>query len=409
MGYTYADAHPPDAPRPYHPTNDGSGGRTTTTPTTPTTFTPIITRHRNTTPVPPPPPRTKDARVPRAEAWTLARRASEGAWAPRAEHFADGVAAGARAEKMRKKQAYQRDLELQIAEKARRKAAEKLAQQELDSGTLARRRASDPWRPVSRGRGAGRAHGVLVGPSGRVGCASPGYGDDRQSGQSVPSYGEPSIAYHGAVVPESRLVPEAPSSPADARACPATAASRRRASEPQPLAGGPGGAAPVGSRGGAFARGHEDMHPAELGAKSRARATRLQPRRCARAIERARKEEGEGAARGRREAADQRRLAIEQERLREAFEREQAIERAKAEGRMRAEEEAFQAAAEKRRERKLVDMPEPRRAAAARRRGGGSVALSGAAFGSRARRPASGRGASPPPPRGPTPAGAALS
>ena len=138
------------------------------------------------------------------------------------------------------------------------------------------------------------------------------------------------------------------------------------------------------------------MHPAELEAKSRARDELQHALRMQIEEKRARKEE-EKARREAEEAADQRRLAIEQEKLREAFEREQAIERAKAEERMRAEEEAFQAAAEKRRERKLVDMPEPRDARAARRRGGGGVALSGADPGSRARRPASGRGASPSP------------
>ena len=98
-------------------------------------------------------------------------------------------------------------------------------------------------------------------------------------------------------------------------------------------------------------------------------------------------------------------MAIEQERLREAFEREQAIERAKAEAAHARGGGGVQAAAEKRRERKLVDTArsrEARRRRAATRRGG--VALSGAAFGSRARRPAS--AAAPPPPRGPTPAGA---
>ena len=114
------------------------------------------------------------------------------------------------------------------------------------------------------------------------------------------------------------------------------------------------------------------MHPAELEAKSRAR-DELQHALRARKSKKARAEGGgEGAARGGGGGGPARRLAIEQERLREAFEREQAIERAKAEERMRAEEEAFQAAAEKRRERKLVDMPEPRdarrRRAATRRR-----------------------------------------
>ena len=118
--------------------------------------------------------------------------------------------------------------------------------------------------------------------------------------------------------------------------------------EPQPLAGGPADAAPVqrlARR--AFARGHEDMHPAERRGEGRAR-DELQPRSCG-TIERKRARKGEGRRRGarRRRRRTSGAWRSEQERLREAFEREQVIQaRAKAEERMRAEEEAFQAAAE---------------------------------------------------------------
>ena len=403
MGYTYADAHPPDAPRPYHPTNDGS------VRTYDDDAHDAHDVHANHHEAPQHDPRSaaasahQNARVPRGS--LDARAPSErGYVGPPGGHFADGVAAGARAEKMRKKQAYQRDLELQIAEKARRKAAEKLAQQELDSRDARAAMRHDPWGPVSRGRGGGGAPMAYSSAPPDASGARPGYDDDRQSGQSVPSYGEPSIAYHGAVVPESRDSYPTQIVPGGRAGVPGHGRFAASASNPNPSPGGPASAAPVGSRGGAFARGHEDMHPAELEAKSRARDELQHALRAQIEEKRARKEE-EKARREAEEAADQRRLAIEQERLREAFEREQAIERAKAEERMRAEEEAFQAAAEKRRERKLVDMPEPRDAPPPR----GDEAEEASRFPARLSDHAHAGpppAAAPPPPRGPTPAGA---
>jgi hypothetical protein len=398
MGYTYADAHPPDAPRPYHPTTDG-GSRAYDDDAHD-----AHDVHANHHETPQHDPRSaaasahQNARVPRGS--LDARAPSErGYVGPPGGHFADGVAAGARAEKMRKKQAYQRDLELQIAEKSRRKAAEKLAQQELDSRDARAAMRHDPWGPVSRGRGGGgapmaHARGADEYRPPDASGARPGYDDDRQS---VPSYGEPSTAYHGA--PESRDSYPTQIVPGGRAGVPGHGRFAASASNPNPSPGG--GAAPVGSRGGAFARGHEDMHPAELEAKNRARDELQHALRMQIEEKRARKEE-EKARREAEEAADQRRLAIEQERLREAFEREQAIERAKAEERMRAEEEAFQAAAEKRRERKLVDMPEPRGAPPPR-----GEAEEASRFPTYRRlRPGPPPAAAPPPPRGPTPAGA---
>lgn len=396
MGYTYADAHPPDAPRPYHPTNDGS------VRTYDDDAHDVHDVHANHHEAPQHDPRSAAASAHQNA--SVHRAPSErGYVGPPGGHFADGVAAGARAEKMRKKQAYQRDLELQIAEKARRKAAEKLAQQELDSRDARAAMRHDPWGPVSRGRGGGGAPMAYSSAPPDAPGARPGYDDDRQSGQSVPSYGEPSTAYP-VVAPESRDSYPTQIVPGGRAGVPGHGRFAASASNPNPSSAPPASAAPVLSRGGAFARGHEDMHPAELEAKSRARDELQHALRMQIEEKRARKEE-EKARREAEEAADQRRLAIEQEKLREAFEREQAIERAKAEERMRAEEEAFQAAAEKRRERKLVDMPEPRDAPPPR----GDEAEEASRFPARipdyahAGPPPA---AAPPPPRGPTPAGA---
>ena len=145
MGYTYADAHPPDAPRPYHPTNDGS------------VRTYDDDAHDAHDAQDAHDVRANHHEMPQHDPRSAAASARAGYVGPPGGHFADGVAAGARAEKMRKKQAYQRDLELQIAEKARRKAAEKLAQQELDSRDARAAMRHDPWGPVSRGRGGGGA------------------------------------------------------------------------------------------------------------------------------------------------------------------------------------------------------------------------------------------------------------
>jgi len=388
MGYTYADAHPPDAPRPYHPTPDG-GSRAYDDDAHDVHD--VHDVHANHHEMP-----QHDPRSAAASAHAV------GYVGPPGGHFADGVAAGARAEKMRKKQAYQRDLELQIAEKARRKAAEKLAQKELDSRDARAAMRHDPWGPISRGRGGGgapmaHARGADEYHPPDASGARPGYDDDRQS---VPSYGEPSMAYHGA--PESRDSYPTQIVPGGRAGVPGHGRFAASASNPNPSPGG--GAGPVGSRAGAFARGHEEMHPAELAAKSRARDELQHALRMQIEEKRARKEE-EKARREAEEAADQRRLAIEQERLREAFEREQAIERAKAEERMRAEEEAFQAAAEKRRERKLVDMPEPRDAPPPR-----GEAEEASRFPTSYQSDHAHAGpppaAVPPPPRGPTPAGA---
>ena len=372
MGYSYADAHPPDAPRPYHPgpapglsgtDDDGSGTR-----------------------APQPPPH--DLHDPRAAAAAAAQQNARFARgtpdAPRVfvgppgGHFADGVAAGARAEKLRKKQAYQRDLEVQIAEKARRKAAEKAAQQEEDSREARAAMVHDPW-----GRGGGGAP--------MRDARDPLCGDEPSAGRTV---GAPLDAYPTQIVPGGRA------------GVPGHGRFAAGASNPNPAppgsAGAPGARFP-GPRGGAFARGHEDMHPAELEAKNRARDELQHALRLQIEEKRLLKEE-EKARREAEEAADQRRLAIEQERLREAFEREQALERAKAEDRMRLEEEAYRAAADKRRERKLVDMPEPEP-----RGNSAETAAETASRGAGARfPPAAGPPpvSAPPPPRGPTPAGA---
>ena len=285
MGYSYADAHPPDAPRPYHPGRSRTGDD--------------VANAHDTHPSDP-----RDLLdAPRGPG------SGVGIVGPPGGHFADGVAVGARAEKLRRNQAYQRDLEVQIAEKAQRKAAEKAARKEEDSR-------------------AARAPGGAPGPR-----------------------------------------------------------------FPGPL-------------GGAFACGREDVRPAEFEARNRARvelqhALRLQieEKRLLKQKEKARREA--------EEAADQRRLAIERERLREAFEREQAVERAKAEERARLEEEAYRAAADTRRARELVDTPEPSTGGArAPEPRGDSADAEGASRGARFP-PGNGPPVSaPPPPRGPTPSGA---
>ena len=238
MGYTYADAHPPDAPRPYHPTNDGS------VRTYDDDAHDAHDVHANHHEAPQHDPRSaaasahQNARVPRGS--LDARAPSErGYVGPPGGHFADGVAAGARAEKMRKKQAYQRDLELQIAEKARRKAAEKLAQQELDSRDARAAMRHDPWGPVSRGRGAGarpwRTRRPLRTRRVRVPATTTTDKADKASLRTANRQSRTTARWYPRVETRTRRK----SSPADARACPATAASRRARRTPT-LAGGPG-------------------------------------------------------------------------------------------------------------------------------------------------------------------------
>ena len=90
-------------------------------------------------------------------------------------------------------------------------------------------------------------------------------------------------------------------------------------------------------------------------ARARAQAE-LQHALKAQIEEKERKKEEERRRKEEEDLAEERRLQIEQERLREAFEREQELEREKAEERMRAEEEAYTLAANKRAAQKDADV-----------------------------------------------------
>ena len=399
LGYTYADAHPPDAPRPYHPAAGAP-------------MPPSGAEHDDETPQRHAAPTQHETpyhehQYRHFEHHNQHQRfapAPRGSYAvgPPGGHFADGVADGARAEKLRKKQAYQRDLEMQIAEKARRKAAEKRAQQEMDSRDARAAMTRDPWgkggggAPVARAAAGPHPNGIPYEPY-AYGHAGPGH--DRPTGyhepsadshQSGASPGVEQDAYPTQIVPGGRA------------GVPGMGRFAASASNPNP--------APShvpGPRVSLFARGHEDMHPAELEAKNRARDELQHALRLQIEEKRLRKEE-EKARREAEEAADQRRLAIEQERLREAFEREQAEERAKAEERMRLEEEAYRAAADKRREQKLVDMPmpEPREPKGVSGRDDDATSVDANRGAPRFVSTGPPPAAAPPPPRGPTPAGA---
>ena len=296
MGYTYADAHPPDAPRPYHPTNDGS------VRTYDDDAHDAHDVHANHHEAPQHDPRSaaasahQNARVPRGS--LDARAPSErGYVGPPGGHFADGVAAGARAEKMRKKQAYQRDLELQIAEKARRKAAEKLAQQELDSRDARAAMRHDPWGPVSRGRGAGarpwRTRRPLRTRRVRVPATTTTDKADKASLRTANRQSRTTARWYPRVETRTRRK----SSPADARACPATAASRRARRTPTPRRGArrappPSARAAARSRAGTRTCTPRSLRRRAARARAAARAARAN-RRKARA-----EGGGEGAARG---------------------------------------------------------------------------------------------------------------
>ena len=109
----------------------------------------------------------------------------------------------------------------------------------------------------------------------------------------------------------------------------------------------------TGPRGNFSAR--ENAHPHEIEARARAQAE-LQHALKAQIEEKERKKEEERRRKEEEDLAEERRLQIEQERLREAFEREQELEREKAEERMRAEEEAYTLAANKRAAQKDADV-----------------------------------------------------
>ena len=340
LGYTYADAHPPDAPRPYHPAAGETPQQHADEQHESNQYHEHQYRHQTH--------QTHNAH----QRFAPAPRGSY-AVGPPGGHFADGVADGAKAEKLRKKQAYQRDLEMQIAEKARRKAAEKLAQQEMDSRDARAAMTNNPW--GKGGGGAPVARHSAAGPSHQHGYEPYAYG---QSGHDRPTgyVPEPSADSHHGGAPGGGVETDAyPTQivPGGRAGVPGMGRFAASASNPNPTP-----SHVPGPRVSLFARGHEEMHPAELEAKNRARDELQHALRLQIEEKRLRKEE-EKARREAEEAADQRRLAIEQERLREAFEREQAEERFKAEERMRLEEEAYQAAADKRREQKLVDMPMP--------------------------------------------------
>ena len=388
LGYTYADAHPPDAPRPYHPVANAPIGTSGTEHEQHESNPYHEQQYRHQT------HQTHGSRF---------APAPRGSYAvgPPGGHFADGVADGAKAEKLRKKQAYQRDLEMQIAEKARRKAAEKLAQQEMDSRDARAAMTNNPWGKGGGGAPVARAAG---GPSHQHGYEPYAYG---QSGHDRPTgyVPEPSADSHHGGAPGGGVETDAyPTQivPGGRAGVPGMGRFAASASNPNP----PPSHVP-GPRVSLFARGHEEMHPAELEAKNRARDELQHALRLQIEEKRLRKEE-EKARREAEEAADQRRLAVEQERLREAFEREQAEERFKAEERMRLEEEAYQAAADKRREQKLVDMPMPEPREPKGVSGRDDDALSADANHGAPRFAPTGPPppAAPPPPRGPTPAGA---
>ena len=210
---------------------------------TPTTFTPIITRHRNTTAfrrASAPSGMVVAARKPGAVAPERAARASS---PPGSTSRTASPPLRARREDAQEAGGTKRDLELQIAEKARRKAAEKLGAAGGWTPGTPRGDASRPLGARRRGRGRGAPMAYSSAPPDASG-ARPGYDDDRQSGRAslrtANRQSRTTARWYPRV--ETRTRRKIVEAAARGRA-PATAAARR-ASNANPSPGGPASAAP---------------------------------------------------------------------------------------------------------------------------------------------------------------------
>jgi hypothetical protein len=311
---------------------------------------------------------------------------------PPGGHWRDGVDQSKAAEKQRKAVEYQKDLDKQIRDKAQRKLEEKRATEEQEHRHEQDQRRYDPWgkggggapvvssenqqaRVSNRtehldgggyeyggrgGDGGGRDDGGYQGNAGQQqGYAPNQHHQDHQLDQRR----ESNPGYPASPNGQTQYVPIVPGGRAGVPGHGRFAASGN--------GNGNGGASNPNPAPSSATRSKitnfrtENENPLALQAKHRAREELQHALRLQIEEKRLRKEEEKKQVEREAQAEDTR-LRVEQERLREAFSREQFLEREKAEERMRLEEEAYHNAANKRSEQMTNDIPVPPEAATRR-------------------------------------------
>lgn len=305
----------------------------------------------------------------------------------------DELARQQRAAVARKKAEYQAALQQQIREKAERKEREKREIAQREAREEAEAASYNPW-----GRGGGGA--PMRDDAGNLATDLRHMRQDNEERAMAPVPGAHALNQHGNNGRNGQMMEQGdygprgdyghhggggpydgapPGDDYGARYGPAQAYPPRGPSQgPSGNYGVPPGPPVItGPRGNFSAR--ENAHPHEIEARARAQAE-LQHALKAQIEEKERKKEEERRRKEEEDLAEERRLQIEQERLREAFEREQELEREKAEERMRAEEEAYTLAANKRAAQKDADVsvavprrppPQPRNEPSPRQSDGG--------------------------------------
>ena len=305
----------------------------------------------------------------------------------------DELARQQRAAVARKKAEYQAALQQQIREKAERKEREKREIAQREAREEAEAASYNPW-----GRGGGGA--PMRDDAGNLATDLRHMRQDNEERAMAPVPGAHALNQHGNNGRNGQMMEQGdygprgdyghhggggpydgapPGDEYGARYGPAQAYPPRGPSQgPSGNYGVPPGPPVItGPRGNFSAR--ENAHPHEIEARARAQAE-LQHALKAQIEEKERKKEEERRRKEEEDLAEERRLQIEQERLREAFEREQELEREKAEERMRAEEEAYTLAANKRAAQKDADVsvavprrppPQPRNEPSPRQSDGG--------------------------------------
>ena len=305
----------------------------------------------------------------------------------------DELARQQRAAVARKKAEYQAALQQQIREKAERKEREKREIAQREAREEAEAASYNPW-----GRGGGGA--PMRDDAGNLATDLRHMRQDNEERAMAPVPGAHALNQHGNNGRNGQMMEQGdygprgdyghhggggpydgapPGDEYGARYGPAQAYPPRGPSQgPSGNYGVPPGPPVItGPRGNFSAR--ENAHPHEIEARARAQAE-LQHALKAQIEEKERKKEEERRRKEEEDLAEERRLQIEQERLREAFECEQELEREKAEERMRAEEEAYTLAANKRAAQKDADVsvavprrppPQPRNEPSPRQSDGG--------------------------------------
>ena len=225
----------------------------------------------------------------------------------------------------RKKAEYQRALEEQIREKAERKAREKRAQEERELREEREAAEYNPWGKAGGGAPVRDDRGHVVT---NLKDMHNDANDRRDNADAFRS-------------PPRREPPRRPETPPNERA---------------------GGGLYQSPRVHNFRSDKSNMLPHEVEQKQRAQEE-LQNALAQQIEEKKRRKEAEIAREKAEAVAEEQRLAAQQQRLREAFEKEQAAEKAKAAERLAAEEEAYNLAASKRKEQERRDRgertPEP--------------------------------------------------